>query len=235
MQDFTRAFPVGWFALDRDNSEVDVNIGGQLLPDVSCTFSLVLFVFVVVVVVEDAAWEIAYDALAHWFSRCWLTAGGDKWRKRAVIAIHDGGEYFDLKKGKVVSDESIWGKQEDDGLPKVPKPGEADFPRVKAPKKYAARVADAFQANDVDAIRRLIDEGWDVNQGPYREDMSLLEHISDNDNFLDMARLLLDAGAGLGSAYALAIRSRAFAEQNPDLNIPVNEKMIDLLRQHAEK
>lgn len=217
MQDFTRGFPVSWFALDRDNQEVKVEISKSLLDGIPRTVPADLVHTGKYVDAVIDTWGIAYELMIHWFADCWATAGGANCRVPCFIAIHDGGKFFDLKLHRVVSDEEVWGPIEDAVPPRSATLEDLDFVREQTAEPYVDRVRQAFQTHDLDAIRGLIAEGWNVNSGLYREDISALEHVSMHNHMVDIAEVLIDHGAHLGNALDVAKRRFAFDGASKDM------------------
>lgn len=94
------------------------------------------------------------------------------------------------------------------------------------PAPFAELIHEAFQLQDVEALRRLIASGWDVNNGPYRPDISALDFASTN-NMMGIARELLRSGAKLGRALEITRRFAAWPSSTHDFS-----EMIKLLNSY---
>ena len=108
MQDFTRGFPIYWFPMDKEATQLDTSLSLGLLADLEFTVPEEV---VDAVAYEEAGietWELGYDALVSWFGECWCKADGLECAYPAYIAPHDSIDSVSLKTMLAVSDDEKW-------------------------------------------------------------------------------------------------------------------------------
>jgi hypothetical protein len=113
MQDFTRAFPVYWFPMDKDATRLETSLSLSLLADIEFTVPEEV---VEAVAYEEAGietWELGYDALVAWFGECWRKADGLACAYPAYIAPHDSFHSVNLKTMQGVTDDEKWPPETD--------------------------------------------------------------------------------------------------------------------------
>ncbi len=106
MQDFTRGFPVYWFPMDREATQLESDLSLMLLPDIEFTVPERIVKTYSDVGVET--WELGYNALVAWFGECWRKADGLKCAYPAYIAPHDSIFSVNLATMKEVTDDEKW-------------------------------------------------------------------------------------------------------------------------------
>lgn len=79
----------------------------------------------------------------------------------------------------------------------------------KPVKRFEEEFRDVFQHGNAETLRRIIAEGWDVNSGPYRPDISALEFVA-TANHLEVTRVLLQHGAKMGRVLEMTKRYATF-------------------------
>jgi len=221
------SFPVAWFVFDNERNEIDevLEYTLQIDPAITCTIPDSLLDS------EDYADEIetneiAFDVFQRWFADCWREAGGSQCKYMAYIQDHDSNYAVNLKTGEQTDVNSLYGfDPEPDPFPKIPWPSKDEITRRRSPRQYEDRVSDVFQKGDLEVLKKLIADGWDVNYAPYREDISSLEQAVMT-NMIEVAEVLLVHGADMGVALFIAERSFAISSHNA--------AMIDLLKKYQQ-
>jgi hypothetical protein len=102
---FTEGFPVRAFFIDAQNCEFFGYRGGKaeypcpVDPDLLQLEAVYPREFVEPFRAESPELDhftLAGEALIPWFARCWVTAGGRRFRRNALIGLHDSFRRFDL-------------------------------------------------------------------------------------------------------------------------------------------
>ncbi len=106
---FSSEFPVRAFFIDEDNSEHFVYIDGKAEYPSPVDSELLKIEHVYPDELEDEytskdesldPWHVATNELIDWFSKCWLSAGGQTFKLKANIAPHDSNHEFNLVESK---------------------------------------------------------------------------------------------------------------------------------------
>lgn len=106
---FTSEFPVRAFFIDDDNTEYFTYIDGKaeypspVHPDLLKIEHVYPFELEEEYTSKDDSfdpWHIATNELIDWFSKCWLSAGGQTFTLKANIAQHGGNHEFNLVESK---------------------------------------------------------------------------------------------------------------------------------------
>lgn len=106
---FSSEFPVRVFFMDEDNSEHFVYIDGKAEYPSPVDPELLKVEHVYPDELEEEytnkdesldPWHVATNELVEWFSKCWLSVGGQTFRLKANIAPHDSNHEFNLVESK---------------------------------------------------------------------------------------------------------------------------------------
>jgi hypothetical protein len=106
---FSSEFPVRAFFIDEDYSEYFIYIGGKAEYPSPVDPDLLNIEYVYPYEIEEEytskdesldPWHIATNELIDWFSKCWLSAGGQTFKLKANIAPHVSNREFNLVESK---------------------------------------------------------------------------------------------------------------------------------------
>ena len=107
--EFTKGFPVRAFFIDANNSEHFVYVNGKAQYPSPVDPELLEIEHVYTYKLEEKyinededfdLWSIASDELIQWFSKCWKEVGGELFKLKANIALHDNDQAYNLIESK---------------------------------------------------------------------------------------------------------------------------------------
>jgi hypothetical protein len=96
LDDFTRDFPIRAFYMDNDNREVVTYVNGKAeypspvdpgLLDIPYVYPVELENSLVSECKEANSWGVAAEVMIEWFSKSWLSLGGDKFSLKATYLL----------------------------------------------------------------------------------------------------------------------------------------------------
>ncbi len=104
---FSSGFPVRVFFMDKFNSEHFIYINGKAEYPSPVDPDLLSIEYVYPYELEEKyiddegntewdPWNAASEVLIEWFAKCWQVAGGEQFKLKATIALHDSGSAFNL-------------------------------------------------------------------------------------------------------------------------------------------
>jgi len=102
---FSSQFPVRVYFMDKDNAEYFIDLDGKAAYPSPVNPGLLEIDHVYPDEFEEEyiekdedldPWQLATNELIKWFSKCWITAGGQRFKLNANIAPHDSHYEFNL-------------------------------------------------------------------------------------------------------------------------------------------